>query len=130
MAKALCLLNDAEWRRIEPLLPRGRRWAHQVDDRRVISGIVYMLRSGGRWRDCPTGCDPYTTVYNRYNRWSRQELAHIFTQALTGHSGIFGTVAIDSTHVKSPPVRRWRKRGTSHRGSAARAGGARRSSTA
>lgn len=101
MAKALYLLNDAEWRRIEPLLPRGRRGARRVDDRRVISGIVYMLRSGGRWRDCPAGYGPYTTIYNRYNRWSRQGIWHDIFKALTGHSGIFGTVAIDSTHVKA-----------------------------
>ena len=40
--------SDGEWRRIEPLLPRGRRGAHRVDDRRVISGIVHMLCVGAR----------------------------------------------------------------------------------
>jgi len=44
-------LSAAEWFRLEPLLPRGRKGAHRVDDRRVISGIVHMLRSGARWRD-------------------------------------------------------------------------------
>jgi transposase len=34
-------------------MPRGRRGAHRVDDRRIISGIMHMLRSGARWRDCP-----------------------------------------------------------------------------
>ncbi len=43
-------LDDTAWSRIEPLLPRGRRGARRVDDRRVISGIVHMLRSGARWR--------------------------------------------------------------------------------
>src|SRR3546814_8887693 len=62
------------WSKIEPLLPRGRRGAHRVDDRRIISGIVHMLRSGARWRDCPPSYGPYTTVYNRFNRWSRQGL--------------------------------------------------------
>ena len=46
-------LSDREWSVIEPLLPRGRRGAHRVDDRRVISGIMHMLHSGARWRDCP-----------------------------------------------------------------------------
>lgn len=46
MRRRLCWLSDEEWRRIEPLLPRGRRGAHRVDDRRVISGIMHMLRSG------------------------------------------------------------------------------------
>ncbi len=44
-----------EWARIEPLLPRGRRGAHRVDDRRVISGIVHMLKSGARWRSQSVG---------------------------------------------------------------------------
>ena len=59
MRKQLYWLNDAEWRRIKPLLPRGRRGAHRVDDRRVISGIMHMLRSGARWRDCPPDYGPY-----------------------------------------------------------------------
>jgi hypothetical protein len=54
--------GEAEWKRIEPLLPRGRKAAHRVDDRRVISGIMHMLRSGARWRDCPDIYGPYTTA--------------------------------------------------------------------
>ena len=94
-------LSDAEWSAIEPHLPRGRRGAHRVDDRRVISGIVHMLRSGARWRDCPTAYGPYTTIYNRFNRWSRQGLWFAIFEALTGHSGIYGLAAIDSTHIKA-----------------------------
>jgi transposase len=130
MAKPIYLLSDAEWRRIEPLLPRGRRGAHRVDDRRVISGIVYMLRSGGRWRDCPTAYGPYTTIYNRFNRWSRQGIWRAIFEALTGHSGIYSTVAIDSTHVKAHRSAAGAKGGTSRKPLAARAAGARRSSTA
>ena len=74
MASALFWLSDAEWAKLEPLMPRGRRGAHRVDDRRVISGIVHMLRSGGRWRDCPSAYGPYTTIYNRFNRWARRGL--------------------------------------------------------
>src|SRR3546814_2087517 len=73
---------------IEPLLPRGRRGAHRVDDRRIISGIVHMLRSGARWRDCPPAYGPYTTVYNRFNRWSRQGLWLEIFEALTGQSPV------------------------------------------
>jgi len=56
--KGLYWLSDGEWARIEPLLPRGRRGARRVDDRRIISGIVHMLRSGARWRDCPLPMAP------------------------------------------------------------------------
>ena len=72
MAKGYYWMSDAEWARIEPLLPHGRKGAHRVDDRRVISGIVHMLRSGARWRDCPPVYGPYTTVYNRFNRWAKR----------------------------------------------------------
>src|SRR6185437_12492110 len=60
MGAALYWLSDAEWAKIERLMPRGRCGAHRVDDRRVISGIIHMLRSGGRWRDCPMAYGPYT----------------------------------------------------------------------
>jgi transposase len=58
MGKQLYWLSDAEWEKVEALLPRGRRGAHRVDDRRVISGIIPMLRSGARWRDCPPEYGP------------------------------------------------------------------------
>lgn len=84
MSNRVQWLTDEEWARIEPLLPRGRKGAHRVDDRRVISGIVHMLKSGARWRDCPPEFGPYTTVYNRFNRWSRQGLWLQMFEALTG----------------------------------------------
>lgn len=100
MSKQLTWLSDAEWARIEPLLPRGRKGAHRVDERRVISGIVHTLRIGARRRDCPAEYGPYTTIYNRFNRWSRQGIWFEMFEALTGHSGVWGTVAIDATHIK------------------------------
>jgi transposase len=87
MAKQVYWLSDAEWMRIEPLLPRGRKGAHRVDDRRVTSGIVYMLRCGARWRDCPEVYGPYTTIYNRFNRWSRQGIWTDIFYGLTGSTG-------------------------------------------
>jgi transposase len=52
-----------------------------------------MLRSGARWRDCPAEYGPYTTIYNRFNRWSRQGIWHALFEALTGESGIYSSVA-------------------------------------
>jgi transposase len=101
MRKQLYWLSDEDWAQIEPLLPRGRRGAHRVDDRRVISGIMHMLRSGARWRDCPLEYGPYTTVYNRFNRWSRQGIWLGMFKALTGSTGVIGTAAIDASHVKA-----------------------------
>jgi transposase len=53
--------SDEQWAKIEPLLPKNRSGAHRVDDRRVISGIVHVLKSGCRWQDCPAGYGPPTT---------------------------------------------------------------------
>jgi transposase len=122
--KQLYWLSDAEWKRIEPLMPRGRRGAHRVDDRRVISGIMHMLRSGARWRDCPPEYGPYTTIYNRFNRWSRQDVWSDIFYALTGSTGRIGTMSIDSTHIKAHRSAAGAKGGTSATRSAARAAGA------
>jgi transposase len=125
MRKELFWLNDEEWRRIEPLLPNGRRGAHRVDDRRVISGIIHMLRSGARWRDCPPEYGPYTTIYNRFNRWSRQGIWLSLFKAITGNSGVIGTASIDSSHVKVHHSAGGGKGGPSSKPSDAREGAAR-----
>ena len=65
-------LSDEAWAAIEPHLPKNQPGARCVDDRRVISGIVHVLKSGCRWRDCPPVYGPRTTIYNRFNRWSRR----------------------------------------------------------
>ena len=64
-------LTDFEWSVIEPLLPNKPRGVPRVDDRRVLNGIFWVLRSGAPWRDLPERYGPYTTVYNRYNRWAK-----------------------------------------------------------
>ena len=129
MTKQLYWLSDAEWTRIEPLLPRGRRGAHRVDDRRVISGILHMLHCGARWRDCPPEYGPYTTVYNRFNRWSRQGIWLGMFEAVSGQAAIIGTAAIDSSHVKAHRSAGGGKGGPSSRPSDARAAAAPRRST-
>src|SRR5271170_465341 len=103
-------LSEAEWARIEPLLPRGRRGAHRVDDRRIISGIVHMLRSGSRWRDCPAAYGPYTTVYNRFNRWSRQGIWLGIFEALRWCPVAW--CRSGSAAVLSGGLGRWRQAGT------------------
>lgn len=124
MTKHLYWLSDREWSKIEPHLPRGRRGARRVDDRRVISGIIHMLRTGARWRDCPAAYGPYTTIYNRYHRWSQQGVWFDVFQALTGMSGVWGGGAIDATHIKAHRSAAGAKGGTSRRRSAAPAAGA------
>jgi transposase len=69
MSRNLFWLSDEQWQRIEPHLPTDVRGKERVDDRRVISGIVHVLKSGCRWCDCPEAYGPSTTVYNRFVRW-------------------------------------------------------------
>ena len=67
-------LSDAEWALIAPELPStaGKRGRPRGDDRRVLDAIFYILRTGAPWRDLPERYGPYTTVYNRFNRWARR----------------------------------------------------------
>lgn len=64
-------LSDAEWALIAPLFPNKPRGVARLGDRRVLSRIFYILRSGAPWRDLPERYGPWTTVYNRYNRWAK-----------------------------------------------------------
>jgi transposase len=86
---------------IEPLLPGNRPGARRVDDRRAIGGIVDVLRSGCRWKDCPAVCGLPTTLCNRFDRWSRKELwSGIFAEPVS-QAGIPGQLGIDSTAVRA-----------------------------
>ena len=73
MGRKLFWLSDEQWERIEapPAYGCARRRA-RADDRRVISGIVHVLKSGCRWCDCPPEYGPPTTIYNRFVRWARR----------------------------------------------------------
>jgi transposase len=63
-------LSEAQWGAIGPLLPKNQPGARRTDDRRVISGIVHVLKTGCRWQDCPSVYGPPTTVSNRFRRWT------------------------------------------------------------
>ena len=65
-------LDDMELAIIEPLLPSDVRDKARVDDRRVLNGMFYVLRTGCPWRDLPERYGPYTTIYNRFNRWAKR----------------------------------------------------------
>ena len=66
----LIWLSDAQMRRIEPCFPLSHG-VPRVDDRKVISGIIFVIRNGLRWRDAPKEYGPHKTIYNRFVRWSR-----------------------------------------------------------
>lgn len=64
-------LSDYEWTTIKPMLPSKPRGVRRVNDRRVLNGIFWVLRSGAPWRDLPETYGPRTTCYNRFVRWRR-----------------------------------------------------------
>ncbi len=76
-------LTDFEWSVIQPLLPNKPRGVARVDDRRVLNGIFWVLRSGAPWRDLPECYGPYTTCYNRFNRWRKAAVWDRIMAAIT-----------------------------------------------
>jgi transposase len=126
---ALFWLSDEAWAAIEPHLPKNQPGARRVDDRRVISGIFHMLKTGGRWCDCPADYGPSTTVYNRFNRWSARGFWLKLLDALVDAGAVTRSTAIDSTYVKAQRAAFGGKRGLKRRRSAARAAAGRPRST-
>jgi transposase len=120
-------LDGAAWRAIEPLLPRNQPGARRVDDRRIISGIVHVLRSGCRWKDCPSVYGPYTTVYNRWNRWCGRGIWLRIFQALA-ETRPADIAMIDSSSIKVQRASAGGKGGLRPRLSAARAAAAQQKS--
>ena len=97
-------LTDFEWSVIEPLLPNKPRGVPRVDDRRVLNGIMWVLRSGAPWRDLPERYGPYTTCYNRFNRWRKKgiwdQLMDAIVEAYDGnHAGGLPDMGRRSRHV-------------------------------
>ena len=75
-------LSDNEWCIIREMLPSKPRGVPRVDDRRVLNGIVWVLRSGAPWRDLPDSYGPRTTCYNRFVRWRRAGIWETIMNAL------------------------------------------------
>lgn len=92
-------LTDFEWSVIEPLLPRGKPGPRRKNDRRVLNGIFWVLRAGAPWRDLPERYGPYTTAYNRFNRWRKAGVWDRLMDAVTkAHDG--QVQMIDSSIVR------------------------------
>jgi transposase len=77
-------LTDYEWAAIKPMLPNKPRGVPRVNDRRVLNGIFWVLRSGAPWRDLPNAFGPYTTCYIRFVRWRRAGVWSRIMDALAG----------------------------------------------
>ena len=94
-------LNDRQWSGDQPLLPRNQPGARRVDDRRVISGILHVLKSGCRWCDCPPEYGPATTIYNRFVRWAERGVWERLFRELAARGRSTETQMIDTTHIKA-----------------------------
>ncbi|MBC7991509.1 MAG: IS5 family transposase [Luteimonas sp.] len=96
----LIWLSAAQMRRIEPHFPLSHG-VPRVDDRRVISGIFFVIRNGLRWRDAPADYGPHKTIYNRFIRWSRLGVFNRIFAALAAKGGKPDQLMIDATHLKA-----------------------------
>ena len=91
------MLSEAQMRRIEPYFPLSHG-IPRVDDRRIVSGIIFVIRNGLRWRDAPAGYGPHKTIYNRFIRWSR---LGVFNRIFAELGGKPNQLMIDATHLKA-----------------------------
>ncbi|EHM03097.1 hypothetical protein HMPREF9946_00466, partial [Acetobacteraceae bacterium AT-5844] len=94
-------LTDRQWQWLAPLLPNKSRGVSRLDDRRVISGIIHVLRFGRRWVDAPASYGPRRTLYNRFVRWAGKGVWARLFQALAAADGPPAEPLLDSTHVKA-----------------------------
>jgi transposase len=114
-------LSEDQFGRLAPLLPTDTRGVPRVDDRRVISGIVHVLKSGCRWSDAPEVYGPRKTLYNRFVRWSDKGVWTDVFHALAQAGGPPAEVLIDSSAVKAHRCAAGGKGGNAARRSAGRA---------
>jgi transposase len=122
-------LTEEQFAKIAPHLPTDTRGKKRVDDRRVVSGIVHVLKSGARWVDAPPDYGPRKTLYNRFVRWAAKGVWVNVFEALAQIGGPPAQVLIDSSAVKAHRSAAGGKGGRKIRRSADRAAAGRRKST-
>lgn len=94
-------LTEERFNKIKPLLPNKPRGVPRVDDRRVLSGIIFCLQRGYRWSDVPGEYGPAKTLYNRYKRWSEAGVFERIFEELARDGADPTTLMIDASHVKT-----------------------------
>lgn len=93
-------LSEEQIVRIEPYFPLSHG-VPRVDDRKVVSGIIHVIRNGLRWRDAPAVYGPHKTLYNRFIRWSKMGVFDQIFTALVEGSDPPDRLMIDATHLKA-----------------------------
>ncbi|KGM46483.1 transposase [Pseudooceanicola atlanticus] len=93
-------LSDAQMARLKPFFPKSHG-KPRVDDRRVLSGIIFINRNGLRWCDAPEAYGPHKTLYSRWKRWSEKGIFARMMAGLAAEHGERTTVMIDATYLKA-----------------------------
>lgn len=96
----LFLLTREQLLRIQPYFPLSPG-VERVDDRKVISGIMYVIRNGLQWKDAPVAYGPHKTRYNRFVRWSRMGVFNLIFTELAKRPDGTAQLMIDATHLKA-----------------------------
>ena len=96
----LIWLSEAQLRRIEPYFPLSHGIV-RVDDRGVLSDIIFVIHDGLRWRDAPSDYRPHKTIYNRFIRSSRLGVFNKMLAELAAMAGKPNQAIIDATHLKA-----------------------------
>jgi transposase len=98
-------LSDGEWEFVRPLLPVSSRGRKRLDDRRVLNGIVWKLRTGTAWRDVPERYGPWATLHTRFRRWAADGTFERMLRAAQIRADAAGDidwlVSVDSTIVRA-----------------------------
>lgn len=94
------MLSERQMERIEPFFPLAHG-VPRMDDQRVLSGIVYVIRNGLQWKDAPKAYGPHKTLYNRFIRWSRLGVFDRIFVTLTEQASRSKRLMIDATHLKA-----------------------------
>ncbi len=72
-----------------------------MDDRRVVSGIIYVIKHGLQWKDAPDEYGPHKNLYNRFVRWSKLKILNKIFNKLAKYTPFDGSLMLDSTHLKT-----------------------------
>ena len=89
-------LTEAQMARLQPFFPKSHG-KPRVDDVRMLSGIIFIISNGLRWRDAPNEYGPPKTVYNRWKRWDDKGIFAQMMECLPAEAVVPKTVMIDAT---------------------------------
>ena len=93
-------LSDAQMARLHPFFPTSHG-KPRVDDERGLSGLLFVNRTGLRWRDAPAAYGPAQTLYNRWKRWSEKGIFARMLLELADQGRETEALMIDATHLKT-----------------------------